>query len=287
MADQIKRLFDLLFTTTIHRPNFDERGMYHAHSASMRSACLSRQVGAAILEEEGTLLSVGTNEVPRHGGGAYGGTVGDEDDRCFAKRGYCSNTREQNQILSDIFAKLRRANLLSADATEANVDRALRTTRVKALIEFSRSVHAEMDALISLTRSGTMLPPGSSLFSTTYPCHSCARHIVSSGIDRVVYLEPYAKSMAIDLHSDSIADNLPPELAVGRVSFLPYQGVSPHLFRRVYLKTMDLKDGAGTMLPAKRSEYGPSTLWKKAYTDLERDVVQFIDRFEESQHGAE
>ena len=59
-----------------------------------------------------------------------------------------------------------------------------RKTRIKALVEFSRSVHAEMDALISLARSGTKLPAGSNLFTTTYPCHSCARHIVSAGIER-------------------------------------------------------------------------------------------------------
>lgn len=163
--------------------------------------------------------------------------------------------------------------------------KALRKTRIKALIEFSRSVHAEMDALISLARSGTKLPAGSSLFTTTYPCHSCARHIVSAGVERVIYLEPYSKSMAIDLHADSIADNLPPEDAKGHVRFVPYQGVSPNLYRRVYLKSGDLKDSEGKMLPVKRSERGLSSLWKKSYTDLEKDVVQFVTHFEESHHA--
>lgn len=281
LPDQIKRLFDILFTTNIRRPNRDERGMYAAHSASLRSSCLSRQVGAAILDDKGMLVAVGTNEVPRHGGGAYDGAE-PIDHRCFAKNGYCSNSIQQDKILRDVFQKLTAAKQLAPEATEQSVMKVLRKTRIKALIEFSRSVHAEMDALISLARSGTKLPPGSSLFTTTYPCHSCARHIVSAGIDRVVYLEPYSKSMAIDLHADSIADNLPPENAKDHVHFVPYQGVSPNLYRRVYLKTGDLKDGEGKMLPVQRSERGLSSLWKKSYTDLEKDVVQFVTRFEES-----
>lgn len=284
LPDQIKRLFDILFTTSIRRPNRDERGMYAAHSAALRSACLSRQVGAAIVDDKGMLLAVGTNEVPRYGGGAYDGSEA-TDNRCFATNGFCSNSVEQGRILADVFEKLSAAKQLAPDATGLSVIKALRKTRIKALIEFSRSVHAEMDALLSLARSGTKLPAGSSLFTTTYPCHSCARHIVSAGIERVVYLEPYAKSMAIDLHSDSIADNLSPDEAKDHVHFVPYQGVSPSLYRRVYLKSGDLKDGEGKMLPVERSERGLSSLWKKSYTDLEKDVVQFVTSFEESQHA--
>ena len=42
------------------------------------------------------------------------------------------------------------------------------------------------------------------LFATTFPCHHCARHIVAAGIRRVVYVAPYAKSRAVDLHDDAI-----------------------------------------------------------------------------------
>lgn len=46
---------------------------------------------------------------------------------------------------------------------------------------------------------------GATLYSTTFPCHNCARHIVGAGIARVVFVEPYTKSRAEQLHSDSIA----------------------------------------------------------------------------------
>lgn len=71
LSDQIKRLFDILFTQSIHRPTSSERGMYHAHAASMRSSCLSRQVGAAILE-----LTRFRGHLNVRYGGVYGGQVG-------------------------------------------------------------------------------------------------------------------------------------------------------------------------------------------------------------------
>jgi len=277
LADQVKRLFDILFTAVIRRPTAAERGMYHAYAASMRSACLSRQVGASILDSTTNLLAVGSNEVPKAGGGAYDGSEV-EDHRCFAVNKYCSNTKEQDRILAAILSGLKRERLLADRADDLTVLAVIRETRIKSLIEFSRSVHAEMDAIISLARSGTRLELGATLFSTTYPCHSCARHIVAAGISEVVYLEPYAKSMAIDLHRDSIADNEPPQRSQNRVRFRPYEGVAPRLFRRVYLKSSDLKDKSGNMIPASTEKRANSVLWAKAYTDLEKEVAEFVEK---------
>ena len=69
--------------------------------------------------------------------------------------------------------------------------------------EFSRPVHAEMAALIDAARRGVPVN-GHSLYVTTFPCHNCAKHIVAAGIQRVVYLEPYSKSRAGNLHREDI-----------------------------------------------------------------------------------
>ena len=46
---------------------------------------------------------------------------------------------------------------------------------------------------------------GTTLYTTTFPCHNCTRHIVAAGISRVVYVKPYPKSLAFQLHYDSIS----------------------------------------------------------------------------------
>ena len=162
----------------------------------------------------------------------------------------------------------------------------MKATRLKALIEFSRSIHAEMDALLGLVRSGTKLPDNAVLFTTTYPCHNCARHIVAAGVKKVVYLEPYAKSLAIDLHDDSIADNKSDLESEGKVRFLPYQGVSPNLYKAVYLKTDNLKDKKTGKVLDDLQRRDTTMIWTKTYKEFEEDVIGFLSTIESGVDGA-
>jgi len=223
---------------------------------------------------------VGANEVPKAFGGAY--SEGDmSDSRCYIAKSYCSNSLKQNEIVQEIFERLREANQLGHGIELKDFEQVLKKTRVRALIEFSRAVHAEMDALLTLVRSGTMLGEGATLYSTTYPCHSCARHIVAAGVTQVVYLEPYSKSLAIDLHQDSIADNLPDNESSGRVKFLPYQGVSPRMYEEVFAKRTDLKDGDGAFvfLPESQFKNVQRSLWTKTYVEFEKDIEEYIGEY--------
>jgi deoxycytidylate deaminase len=60
-----------------------------------------------------------------------------------------------------------------------------------------------MEALMSCARRG-ITSIGATVYCTTFPCHNCAKHIVAAGIARVVFVEPYSKSKALDFHDDSI-----------------------------------------------------------------------------------
>lgn len=61
------------------------------------------------------------------------------------------------------------------------------------------------------------------MFTTTFPCHNCAKHIVAAGIHRVFFVEPYPKSKASQLHADAIS--IEKEVS-GKVSFLPFVGIA-------------------------------------------------------------
>ena len=108
---ELRRFLDLLRgDRRMLRPTNAEQAMYHAYAARLGSACLSRQVGAALVDRHGQLLATGCNEVPRAGGGLYGQGGGDGEEeaaerergRCHALNGYCSNTVEQNRIIDDV-----------------------------------------------------------------------------------------------------------------------------------------------------------------------------------------
>lgn len=292
LDEPLSRLVSIVAHDRIIRPTIEETAMHHAHSARVRSACLSRQVGAALVDFEGTVLATGTNEVPKAGGGVYGELFAEEvgaDDRCaFRPEAYCSSNREQNRIIEDLITDIP---ALTAVEDRAALRRALRKTAVGQLIEFSRAVHAEMDALMSAGREG-VTTSGTRLFVTTFPCHYCARHIVSAGVHEVQFIEPYPKSLALNLHKDAItvdatrwvtpgathkvtkedATEAEPAGTVlhGKVLFRPFVGVAPRLYLRAFEKIRDLKDKETGNLKIGEPEWGDE--WSPfivAYPEIE------------------
>ncbi|MEA2062856.1 MAG: deaminase, partial [Gemmatimonadota bacterium] len=53
--------------------------------------------------------------------------------------------------------------------------------------------------LLSLSKNGVSLPKDSIVYTTTFPCDLCANKIVSAGIKKVVFAEPYSTKKAIKL----------------------------------------------------------------------------------------
>jgi len=276
VTDELARLVEIITHARIVRPTPDEMGMYHAYGAQMRSACLSRQVGASLVDEAGNVIATGTNEVPRAGGGLYGEGFDPTalDHRCaFRGTAFCSNTKEQNSIIQELIDSVPELSVGKNPEQLSELKRRLRSTRIGGLIEFSRAVHAEMDALLSAAREG-ISTVGARLYCTTFPCHYCARHLVAAGIAEVQFIEPYLKSQALALHDDAITMNpvgwLTPREAERRnqdanqkverkVLFRPFTGVAPRLYRQAFLKDRDLKNDVDG-----RMEYGQPA-WGSAW----------------------
>jgi deoxycytidylate deaminase len=239
------RYVRLLFGHPFETPTRDEFAMFHAYAAALRSADLGRQVGVAITNRDGSILAVGCNDVPKVGGGLYWG--GEKPDhRDFAK-GFDSTSRYKRLLLTQALGRLREAGwsppkdgLGDADAIiDAGT---LNGTQVQNLLEFGRSVHAEMSALSEAAHRGISVE-SASMYSTTFPCHLCARHIISAGIRRVVYIEPYPKSLARDLYEDMI-DVDPRTARCDRVTFEPFAGVAPSIYTEMF-RSGERKDREG------------------------------------------
>ena len=258
---QLTRFGDLLFGEGLRTPTRDEYGMYLAAASALRSAQLSRQVGASILSPGGEVLALGTNEVPAAQGGSY--WEGDLDDCRDHKRGVDSTDEMRENMLVELLdhaiPKWRASKLERQQKLKMRLRKALDPTRVMNLTEFTRATHAEMDAILSAGRQGIPVV-GATLYTTTFPCHNCMKHIVAAGISRVVYIEPYPKSMAIDLHGDAIIldpnpDEVPVPTAVGssrtRVRVEPFVGIAPRRYYDFFTSmtrsgiTMRRKDARG------------------------------------------
>lgn len=283
LNEHIRRFFDLIFRTAVITPTAEETAMYAATSAARNSACLSRQVGAAVTSSTGELLAVGWNDVPQSGGGLYGmkplsarlmAHADVVDQRCFAQTGSrCRNDEEKTTIAEKIVDSLVLGKVLKKADIEKAVTTIMGDTRVKDLIEFSRAVHAEMHAILAASRVAGDRVVGGKIFVTTYPCHSCARHLVAAGIAEVHYIEPYRKSLATRLHEDALTESTD---SLGKVQVRQYDGVSPRRFIEMFEGRDRKKSGVLTLKP--RLEATPLTqVSLKAIPRLEEVVVAEIE----------
>ena len=205
----VKRFVELIFGEPFITPTLDEYAMFLAKASAFRSADLSRQVGAVIIGKSGEVVSTGCNDVPYPGGGMFfeGRTGPDNRDHTVE---FDPNSSEISNIFIELVSAFKQANILSDVVKNKNdgeiVSELLHgewkdltiDARVRNLIEFGRVVHAEMHAISEAARLGRPIS-GLDLYCTTFPCHICARHVTSSGIKQVIFIEPYPKSLTKSL----------------------------------------------------------------------------------------
>lgn len=294
VKSRLQRFLELIFSHPYKNPTFDEFAMFMAFNSSVRSGDLSRQVGAVISREK-QIIATGANDVPKSGGGLYWaevdeatGNVVDTQDGKDYTRDIDSNKQAQAEMIQEIAKSLLDEGLVDGEK-EFELKKVLKESKITDLTEFGRIVHAEMDALLSCSRAG-IPTTGSTLHCTTFPCHNCAKHIIASGINRVVYVEPYPKSRALDFHSESIhlkseLENISSE-AKDLVSFEPFIGVGPRRFLDLFSMSLGggsklrRKDKSGNTLEWNKSAAPIRTpLIGKSYLDIERAAAGMWDEY--------
>ncbi len=245
---QVERFFRALFGDNSVTPTRDEYGMDLANTAAQRSSDLSRQVGAAILNAKMEVQALGCNEVGKFGGGTY--WEGDHGDSREFQLGNDANEERKRAVLMDLMMRLQRAGALNAnlESSEAihtflfdRTDDTIADAQVMDSLEYGRSVHAEMNAITDAARGGHAIRD-CRLFSNTFPCHNCAKHIVASGIKEVLYLHPYPKSYARELFHDSILID-PARPSSDRLVFKQFIGITGPMYARVFTKSRWKREG--------------------------------------------
>jgi cytidine deaminase len=290
---EIDRFVDTIFGAPFVTPTPGEEAMFFAHGASLRSAAAGRQVGATLLPVIGTPVVAGVNEVPRPGGGQY--WAGDSPDYRDFRAGRDPNPNFVQELIQDLLVTLKNTGLLKDDlnlktgpellelAQNAgeSATPSLRDARVTSLIEFTRCLHAEQAAIINAARGG-VTTQGATLYSTTFPCHECAKMIVGAGISEVHYIEPYPKSLVdrlfrneIDTSPDILGDDH--EIQKGKkLPFFQFTGIAPRWYSQAF-RAQERRTG-NNLVDFVRSEANPrSNDWIQiAVEELESGVIESI-----------
>jgi len=205
----------------IRPPTPDESMMAMAYTKALSSSCYKRQVGAVIVDENGSVLGVGCNENPQPIG------------PCYEEYGECYRDLYKKEFFDSLKGTRcpKCNNILDNDLSPGykckncgfNLDKYYIKDRA---ISRCTALHAEEAAIINV---GGRNLKGCTMYTTTFPCFLCAQKIIGSGIRKVVYCEAYPDPDAALLFEDVNKKNGAPFIQVYN-----FQGVKARAYFRVF-----------------------------------------------------
>ncbi|NGM62695.1 hypothetical protein G5B30_12295 [Sphingobacterium sp. SGG-5] len=180
-----------------------ERSMQLAFSSKYNSGCISRQVGAVVTDINYSVKSVGWNEVPQ------GQTpcslrnlkelVNEE-----APSVYSEYEKQGGDYSGKQFKAKVKETLISAYGEESNFFNNLNGHNCPYCFKdfhnayegkenqvHTRSLHAEENAMLQISKFGGQGLSGGILFTTASPCELCSKKAFQLGIKKVFYIDPY------------------------------------------------------------------------------------------------
>lgn len=231
---QLAWYVSLMLHSGLVMPTSTESCMQIAYSVKKNSGCISRQVGAVVTDKNFAIKAVGWNntaqgQVPcllRSAEDLLNGF--DEEAYSF----YEKNDSKFRAVIEHKFIKLVNADLPHG----RNLSFCFKDIQNEVDGEknqvHTRSLHAEENAFLQISKYGGQPLIGGVLFTTASPCELCAKKAYQLGISQVFYIDPYP-GIATS-HILSVGENAP-ELVL-------YRGAVGSAFDRLYQPIMSYKD---------------------------------------------
>jgi deoxycytidylate deaminase len=247
IGQSLTRLADLVCGTRTVTPSRAEFGMHAAFGAALRSAALRGGVGAALVDQQGDVVALGTAEVPAYGGGQY--WDGEEPDVRDFRLGGDPATAVRSETVQVLLRLLAAQGIRLPDPVDDMANSLLQAfdqyegshgvghgrSHAQTFESLGRVVHAEMAALCAAARGG-MRTGALAMYVTAQPCRQCLRHLVCAGLDRVVYLGPRLESPPA-FHADSVSLRAD---AAGHLRLIPFSGVGPGAYQNLFGRASDM-----------------------------------------------
>lgn len=196
---QLVKFVALLFQPGLITPTPQERTMQVAYNAKVNSGCISRQVGAVITDESHSVKAIGWNDVARyqlpcnlrnledlvagrnmnHFSDFENGLDGSYPD------GITFKEKVTAIFPTDLEDKLQGKNCSFCFKTCHNVFEGNENQ------VHTRSLHAEENAMLQITKYGGQGVKGGNLYTTASPCELCSKKAFQLGIKNIYYIDPY------------------------------------------------------------------------------------------------
>lgn len=264
IENEISKFVNLLTGQYKEYPTQDEFGMCLAYQASVRSNFPGhRHVGAAIVSTEGEVISVASIRAPAKSSNPT------RQDQNKIEPGYDKYYKKIDSwsdfIDSITTSKEEKNNQIKLDATSTNTLADINKF-IKSILDFHPCTHAEISAIIDAAKLGVSVREAI-LYTTTFPCHLCAKDIINAGISRVVYLEAYPKSKNKELYPDLIDFDINSKSE--KTPFEFYCGIAPKRFLYAYSLDNQAKNKIIPLLQFELPKY---------YYEREKDILVHFKR---------
>lgn len=232
---QILRYVALMLRPGLITPTRDERCMQLAFVAKANSGCISRQVGAAVSDENYSIKSVGWNDVPK---GQVTCLLRDVDDLLTGgdKGAFSTFEKTDKKLLGQI--KQTYENRGQLKETGLPCPFCFKREYNKSIKErnqvHTRSLHAEENAFLQLAKHGSSGINKGFLFTTASPCELCSKKAFQLGINEIIYVDPYPGISSSHILSSG-DQNLRPKLRL-------FSGAIGQAYHRLYDSILPIKD---------------------------------------------
>jgi deoxycytidylate deaminase/dephospho-CoA kinase len=189
---QLVRYISLVMHPGLITPSKHERCMNVAYTAKFNSGCISRQVGAAITNQDYSIKAIGWNDVPdgqvscnlRSATELLSG----EDEHAYSE--YEKTHEEFRNTLHDKLVG-------HTSGFGRGLNPAFCFKSIKNIIDknknqvHTRALHAEENAFLQIAKyGGTGIFEGV-LYTTASPCELCSKKAFQLGIKKIYYVDPY------------------------------------------------------------------------------------------------
>lgn len=236
LNSQIVRYVALMLRPGLVTPTRDERCMQIAFAAKLNSGCISRQVGAAVTDNNYSVKSVGWNDVPA---GQVSCLLRDAED--LTKGGDAdsfssyesTDSKFKNQIDKQFKANSENLKSIGLPCPFCFKDTYNAITGSDNQVH-TRALHAEENAFLQLAKHGSSGIRGGVLYTTASPCELCSKKAFQLGIMEVVYVDPYPGISLTHIFKSGNLKNRP--------NLRLFSGAVGHAYHRLYEAILPVKD---------------------------------------------
>jgi deoxycytidylate deaminase len=262
LFEKLSLYFALIKQPGSFSPEWEETAMHMAYSMSVRSTCICRQAGAVIEGENGYIIGAGWNDVGAgqigcgyrhyrdfkdlgekclvsnpHGEGEFReklkrlGQERSRDAFCFKDEygSYIIRKKLFRKIMKERQDELKKLDRSQKETLAQDIERGLNLK----IMQYCRALHAEENAILQTSVIGGMGVNGGKIYTTTYPCELCAKKIYQANIKKVVYTEPYPRSISRDVFFQD---------GTRKIEFDQFEGVKSQSYFRLYKAVIDKKE---------------------------------------------